>query len=707
MDVGDEIEEDIIESNKYNYNYNNKQPLSKKDQDIPQINIDKEISKFNKLNLNKESNNNQEYNELNENISLINIDQEKEKNDKERKKESENMNKINMEKEDEDEDIEDNLKIEDYLFKDNPKYNKEYTDNDDDLHSRRLTARDNNDDYLMANDDTKNDDILGNYKNDEDDNEINEDEKLFPFKIVGDGKKKGETLGKYNNRYFEIDSAKGLFKRYSSSKEYPKNPKTIIDIRNFTLIKKERLTKEYHDLEITYIESNKKGKKTEKVEKYRFRHQQCRNKWFDCLLELWKSLIKGEPMPKITKNILAFVDDRLGIIQEIGRGNKQTSNKKQFKIDLKKFKILSLLGVGGFGTVFKVRHILTGKIYAMKVMNKNYIIQKKYLHYVVSEFEIMKSLAGFPFVLDLHYCFQSANYLYLIIDLCPNGDFTKLESMNNVKLFFAEVVLAFEYIHNKGVIYRDLKPENILLDETGHIKLCDFNLAKAGMNRNKRANSFCGSPLYFSPEMVEAKGVTYKCDVYGIGLLMYEMVVGTSAYMAKSIKELYDKIKKNQINFNVPQLQGDIKDLLIKMLKKDPEERIYLDEVKKHPYFSDIDFDKVLRKEYGKIITVKKSDNNKKKNIKEEKELTPKEKEDLEYKKFTKQQKILDEDKSLSVLNGKITLKEMMLDQGRQMKSKVRQFYYVKKEDIGQTQEFQLEVNGNVDISKLIMNNQF
>ena len=173
------------------------------------------------------------------------------------------MNKINIEKDTEDEDIDDNLKIDDYLFKENPKYNKEYTDNDDDLHSRRLTVRDNNDDYLVAKDDTKNDDVLGNYKNDEDENEneINEeDEKLFPFKIVGDGKKKGETLGKYNSRYFEIDSAKGLFKRYSSSKEYPKNPKAVIDIRDFTLIKKQRLSKDYHDLEITYVESNKKGK---------------------------------------------------------------------------------------------------------------------------------------------------------------------------------------------------------------------------------------------------------------------------------------------------------------------------------------------------------------------------------------------------------------------------------------------------------------
>jgi serine/threonine protein kinase len=313
----------------------------------------------------------------------------------------------------------------------------------------------------------------------------------------------------------------------------------------------------------------------------------------------------------------------------------------------------------------------------------------------------MKLLSGFPFILDLHYCFQSANFLYLIIDICPNGDFTNLESINNPKLFFAEVVLAFEYLHNKGVIYRDLKPDNILLDEFGHIKLCDFNLAKSGMTRTKRANSFCGSPLYFSPEMVNIKGATYKCDIYGIGLLMYEIVTGQRAYAANDINELYDKIKKNKINFNHPKLEGDVKDLIMKMCTKEEEFRIEIEDIKKHKYFSDIDFDKVLRKEYGNIVTVKKNSKKKKnKNETNDDSLN----EDIEYKKFMEQQKIIDEDKSLNILNGKITLKEMKLDQSKPMKNKVREFYYVKKEDIDKAQEFELEIKGdNEDISSLII----
>ena len=683
-----DIPEEIYENSK-NENSN---------KEIEQININRDLEQ-------------QESNLYNENLYIDLEMNKKEKNyiniteDKKEdiEKESDNINKINIISNNEDENNTEleSLKIDEYLEQENIKSNKENDIYDDtDLRSCRLTERNNNDKYLLIKEENHNK-IENNNSDDDDENDEKEDD-LFPFRIIGDAKKKSEHLGKYNSRYLELDSKKGLFKRYMSSKDYPKKPKEIIDIRNFKLLKKLKLVKDYYDLEITYTVT-KKGHKTDKVESFRMRHSECRNKWFDSLLLMWKHLIKGEPIPKITKDILCFVDDRIGIIQEIGRKNKK--NKKKSVMDLKKFKILGLLGVGGFGTVFKVQHILTEKIYAMKVMNKNYIIKKKYLHYIVSEFEIMKSLAGFPFVLDLHYCFQSANFLYLIIDYCPNGDFTKLKSINNLKLFFAEVILAFEHIHNHNIIYRDLKPENILLDSTGHIRVCDFNLAKAGMTKNKRADSFCGSPLYFSPEMVLGKGVDYRCDIYGIGLLMYELVTGMPAFNAKDIKSLYELIKKNQIDFKVSGLHGDIKDLIEKILVKDPEQRIELEDMKKHPYFKDIDFDKVLKKEYGKIETVKISKDKNENNNKENKILTEEEKEKLEYKKFKLQQQKLDENKEYTFLDGKISVKEMMLDTKRVMKNFVREFYYVKKEDIEQTKDFKLDAKEDIDISSLIIDN--
>ena len=552
-------------------------------------------------------------------------------------------------------------------------------------------------------------------KNNYDEDDSDDDEETFPFRFLGDVQKKGETLGIFNNRYLEIDSIKGLIKRYSSSKEYPTKPMETIPIQNLKTLKKIKKLpgQEYYEFQISFIPPKKTKEKTHL---YRVRHSECRSKWFESLLKIWKHLVKNEPLPPINRNKLIFIDDQVGINQEI----KQKKNKKKninasSTVCLRNFKVLSILGVGGFGTVFKVQHILSEKIYAMKVMNKNYIIQKKYLHYVVSEFEIMKMLSGFPFVLDIHYCFQSANYLYMIIDICPNGDFEDIKWINNLKLFFAEVILAFEHIHKHNVVYRDLKPENILLDTTGHIKICDFNLAKANVTKQKRATSFCGSPMYLSPEMLDPTGVDQRADIYGIGLLIYELVTDKPAYTAANLNQLYEKIKDNKINFDLPELKGDIKDLLRRILVANPDERISIEEIKRHPYFKDISFLKVYKKEYGPI-EIKKKDASEitkntrakmfSKNILDVKHVDESNTDNINEEKkaeneFKEQQKKLDEDKEYSFLDGKITVREMKKDQKRHMKNYVREFYYVKKEDSEQTEEFTLTVNGLIDIKGL------
>ena len=580
-----------------------------------------------------------------------------------------------------------------------------------DMYTQKLDPRNNNDKYLITltedNKETQNDEIENLKIDSEFDNNKHEEEdevESFPFRILGDVKKKGNTLGMYHRRYLEIDSVKQVIKRYYSSEEYPQNPKEIIPIKDLKFLRKLKKSKEGHDFEITYRKKNK-NKEIEVTQKYRLRNINCRNKWFDSILFLWKNVLKDLPPPKINKKLLLFIDDRIGIIQDVCPGGDK-SKTKTGKVNLNNFKIISLLGVGGFGTVFKVKHIFTDKIYAMKVMNKNYIISKKYLHYVVSEFEIMKSLSGFPFVLDLHYCFQTANFLYLIIDICPGGDFRKLSYINNMKLFFAEVILAFEHIHNHDIIYRDLKPENILLDTEGHIKVCDFNLAKSGVGKNDRAFSFCGSPMYLSPELFAKKGVNYKCDIYGIGLLMYEIVTNTPAYVAPNIQLLYEKIKRNDINFKVSGIAGDVKDLLENMLTKNPDDRYTLEEVKKHPYFKDIDFDKVMRKEYGPIIIEKQKKRKTALNMTElDKEIMDnpniKTKEQEEIYRFKKEQKKLDEDTKFTVLDGKVSLKEIKADQKRVMKNYVRGFYFVKKEDVEQTKDFVLKTGDNIDGNSL------
>ena len=648
------------------------------------ININMNIPEENKIEIQKEENE----------IKLEEKEIKLEEKEKDNQEENKNEIIIESKKDENENNINININLEN---NNNPP---------DELHSKKFEIHNDEDKYLVQLDEDKELENLINEHNNNSSDEDEEEEETFPFRIIGDVQKKGESIGKYNHRYLEIDSVKGILKRYKSSKEYPRKPLEIIPIKNLKNLKKliKDINKDCYDFEITFTVT--KGTKTEeKTQRYRVRHADSRSKWYDSLLILWKYLVKGEKMPKINNHKLEFVDDQVGIIQDIKQHNDR-SKVKSGKISLKNFKIMGILGVGGFSTVYKVRHIMTDKVYAMKVMNKNYIIFKKYLHYVVSEFEIMKDLSGFPFVLDLHYCFQSANYLYMIIDYCPNGDFNNLAKINNLKLFFAEVILAFEHIHKHNTVYRDLKPENIILDETGHIKVCDFNLAKNGITKGKRALSFCGSPMYLSPDMLSGKGVDQRCDIYGIGLIMYELVSGFPAFNADDIDTLYKDIRLNKINFDMPGITGDIKDLLQKILVEDPEKRISLEEMKKHEYFKDISFLKVYKKQYGPIKIMKKDKNDKNMPIlvgeqyfeKTEEQKVLEEKlnkirENDNYNKFKQDQMKLDQDKNFTFLDGKISVKEMKKDQKRDMKNYVREFYFVKKEDDKQNDDFHLTLN--------------
>ena len=505
--------------------------------------------------------------------------------------------------------------------------------------------------------DTNNDYIIN-------ENEIdNDDNNLLPFKIVGDIQKKGEIFGFFNYRYLELDLSKGLIKRYENRKKYPKEPMEIIEITSLTSLRKLKKVDEFFPFEIIFLKNNKP-----KTQIYRVRHSDSRNKWFDYLLMIYNHLKKNIPLSQIDNQKLLFIDDHVGTVQIITSKDKV----KKEKISLTNFKVIDILGAGGFGTVYKVKEILTDKIYAMKVMNKNIIINKKYFHYIMSEYEILKILSGCPFVLDIYYCFQSANYLYMVIDFCSNGDLTKLTYINNPKLLCSEIILAFENIHKHNIVYRDLKPENILLDSEGHIKICDFNLAKKDIYNKKRANSFCGSPMYLSPEMLGINGVSFKADIYQIGLIIYEIYTQEIAFQYNDINLIYDNIRKNKINFNHEKILSEpyLKDLLMKILVIDENKRYTIEQIKKHIFFKDINWKDVYNKKSGNIKTNKKEridlitvpGNNVVVQGKTMKE--------IEFK--------LDSDKTYTPLDGKTTYREMKKDQKRPMKNFVREFYYVK-----------------------------
>lgn len=428
------------------------------------------------------------------------------------------------------------------------------------------------------------------------------------------------------------------------------------------------------------------GKK--KVHTYRVRHVNSRKKWFEMVKAVWLAEKYNNKL-NISKDFIVFIDDKIGIIQELKKGkeggkpsqetksteNKSIENKNRARaktISIKNFKILELLGTGAFSTVYKVLHLFSDKVYAMKVMNKNTLIRNKHFHYMITEYNILKQLTDFPFILTLHYAFQTANYLYMVMDFCSGGDFTNLKWINSPLLFMAELVLAFEHIHSKDIIYRDLKPENILLDNDGHIKLCDFNLGKEGIKKGERAYSFCGSPMYLSPEMIKQEGVGKEADIYGIGLIMYEILSGKPAFEAGDPDELFKKIQNNNINFDGCGFDFYQRDLLTKILVADPSKRPTIEEIKEHKFFEKINWDRVYNKKCGKILIEKD----------EEKELAAK-------------QKISQKKEEI------IEVKEIKSDYKREMKNCVRNFKFIRREEITNVEEFSVNLKVNLNLDKI------
>ena len=195
------------------------------------------------------------------------------------------------------------------------------------------------------------------------------------------------------------------------------------------------------------------------------------------------------------------------------------------------FEILRLIGNGSFGKVFLARHQRSQELFALKVLNKKKLNAKKQLKYAVGEANILKKV-DHPFVIKLHYSFQTPSNLYMALDYCPHKDLAELlyeedQITEQTCIFYvAQIILAVEYLHKNKIIYRDMKPENILIGQDGYIRLADFNLSK----ENDFSMSFCGSPAYLSPEMLQKKGVGPEADIYGIGCVLYEMMVGEPPY---------------------------------------------------------------------------------------------------------------------------------------------------------------------------------
>ncbi|XP_044853929.1 ribosomal protein S6 kinase alpha-1 isoform X3 [Mauremys mutica] len=291
-----------------------------------------------------------------------------------------------------------------------------------------------------------------------------------------------------------------------------------------------------------------------------------------------------------------------GIVKEINITHHVKEGSE--KADPSQFELLKVLGQGSFGKVFLVRKITppdNGHLYAMKVLKKATLKVRDRVR-TKMERDILADV-NHPFVVKLHYAFQTEGKLYLILDFLRGGDlFTRLSkevmfTEEDVKFYLAELALGLDHLHSLGILYRDLKPENILLDEEGHIKLTDFGLSKEAVDHEKKAYSFCGTVEYMAPEVVNRQGHTHSADWWSYGVLMFEMLTGSLPFQGKDRKETMTFILKAKLG--MPQfLSSEAQSLLRALFKRNPANRLGsgtdgAEEIKRHPFYSTIDWNQL------------------------------------------------------------------------------------------------------------------
>ena len=264
------------------------------------------------------------------------------------------------------------------------------------------------------------------------------------------------------------------------------------------------------------------------------------------------------------------------------------------KNDISQYQIKGKIGEGMFGKVKLGIHLLTKEKVAIKIFDKGKIKNEKEVEYIEREISILKKLNHYN-TIKLYNIIQNENFIFLIQEYVPNGELLHfLENPENMNLtenhickIYQQIISGIEYLHDIGIAHSDLKLENILLNRDKNIKIIDFGLSnKYNKENGELLQSSCGSPCYAAPEMI--KGIQYHgldTDIWSSGILLYLMLCKSFPFNDKNNSKLYQKILSGK--FNLPNyLSNEAKDLLSKLLKVNPIERIKLDEIKKHPWFN-------------------------------------------------------------------------------------------------------------------------
>nr|XP_028588700.1 serine/threonine-protein kinase N2 isoform X3 [Podarcis muralis] len=281
--------------------------------------------------------------------------------------------------------------------------------------------------------------------------------------------------------------------------------------------------------------------------------------------------------------------------------------QQRFQFSLQDFRCCAVLGRGHFGKVLLAEYKNTNEMFAIKALKKGDIVARDEVDSLMCEkriFETVNSVRH-PFLVNLFACFQTNDHVCFVMEYAAGGDLmmhihTDVFSEPRAVFYAACVVLGLQYLHEHKIVYRDLKLDNLLLDTEGFVKIADFGLCKEGMGFGDRTSTFCGTPEFLAPEVLTETSYTRAVDWWGLGVLIYEMLVGESPFPGDDEEEVFDSIVNDEVRY--PRfLSTEAISIMRRLLRRNPERRLGAGEkdaedVKRHHFFRLIDWNALLAK---------------------------------------------------------------------------------------------------------------
>ncbi|XP_016373066.1 serine/threonine-protein kinase N2-like [Sinocyclocheilus rhinocerous] len=290
-----------------------------------------------------------------------------------------------------------------------------------------------------------------------------------------------------------------------------------------------------------------------------------------------------------------------------GRPVSQPTPQREEGMQMEDFNCISVLGRGHFGKVLLAEFRRTGKLYAIKALKKGDVVTRDEVDSLICEKRIFETINVFrhPFLVNLYGCFQTPDHVCFVMEYSPGGDLmthihNSIFSERQARFYSACVLLGLEFLHQNRIVYRDLKLDNLLMDSDGFVRIADFGLCKEGMGHGDRTSTFCGTPEFLAPEVLTDSTYTRAVDWWGLGVLIYEMLVGESPFPGDDEEEVFDSIVNDEVRY--PRfLSPESVSIIQKLLQKNPEKRLGAgeqdaNEVKRHRFFQGIDWEALLAK---------------------------------------------------------------------------------------------------------------